>query len=110
MGRVAQRICTSRMMNQFGKAYDLVTAFFGGNLDRAVLWFRTPNPMLGEVTPEFMIYFGRGDKLLLFIRRSLSENTLPCPACNSGDFWVHGVDDLVVYECKCQTTWSMVHV
>jgi hypothetical protein len=41
-----------------------VAGFFEGDARKTALWFETPNPMLGGVTPRDMIRHGRYDKLV----------------------------------------------
>jgi hypothetical protein len=52
----------------------LVAEFFGGDRARTLLWFATPNPQLGEMTPLDMIKIGRVRKLLTFVQNALDEN------------------------------------
>ena len=51
---------------------NLVAEFFKDE-NKTMLWFRTPNPLLGEQTPRDMIRIGRSKKLIKFIRNALSE-------------------------------------
>jgi len=46
------------------------------DLDKTTLWFKTRNPMLGNVSPSDMIKEGRIDKVLDFIDVSLDENKM----------------------------------
>ena len=58
---------------EWATTINLVAEFFkDGN--KTMLWFRTPNPLLGEQTPRDMIRIGRSKKLIKFIRNALSEN------------------------------------
>lgn len=52
---------------------NLVAQFFGDE-QKVVLWFKTPNPLLGDLTPRDMIRIGRFQKLRRFIQNALSEN------------------------------------
>ncbi len=52
----------------------LVLDFFDSDLERAILWFATPNPLLGDVSPNYMMIVGRADKLLSFIEDQLELN------------------------------------
>ncbi len=54
-------------------AINLVGNFFG-NEQQTVLWFQTPNPLLGSISPKEMIRRGRFRKLLYFIQTALEEN------------------------------------
>ena len=60
-------------VSEWGVALNLVAGFFRDE-KKTVLWFRTPNPMLGNITPRDMIRVGRFKKLLLFIQPALDEN------------------------------------
>lgn len=51
----------------------VVSEFFGSE-KRARQWFKTPNPMLGDVTPNQMIRIGRKSKLEHFIKTQIAEN------------------------------------
>lgn len=51
---------------------------FFGDVRKSQLWFRTPNPLLGNITPDAMIQAGRGEKLLKFVRVCIDENKR-CP-------------------------------
>ena len=54
-------------------AIDLVENFFKDE-QKAMLWFQTSNPLLGDMSPMEMIHLGRFKKLLNFIQNSLGEN------------------------------------
>ena len=58
---------------EWGIALNLVADFFHDE-QRTILWFRTSNPMLGNVSPRDMIRLGRFKKLLHFIQTALNEN------------------------------------
>ena len=63
----------SERLIEWATAINLVAGFFK-NEDKTMLWFNTPNPLLGEQTPKDMIRIGRSRKLIKFIRNALSEN------------------------------------
>lgn len=46
---------------------NMVAEAFGGDADKTALWFRTKNPMLGDVSPRDMIRLRRFDRLRRFI-------------------------------------------
>ena len=52
----------------------LVAEYFEGDVAKTALWFRTRNPMLGDISPRDMIRFGRYAKLRQFVMDALSEN------------------------------------
>jgi len=61
---------------EWGVALNLVAQFFKDER-KTVLWFRTPNPLLGDVSPRDMIKIGRFRKLRRFIQNALAENESP---------------------------------
>ena len=48
-----------------------VGEYFDGDLNKTVLWFKLPNPMLGGVSPRDMIRLGRFRKLAQFVSSAL---------------------------------------
>jgi len=52
---------------------NLVFEFFDDDVKTA-LWFKSPNPMLGNVAPRDMIRLGRYKKLLRFVTHALDED------------------------------------
>ncbi len=57
-------------LEQIAIICSLVAEHFDGDSHKTVLWFKTPNPMLGYVKPRDMIRLGRYKKLLTFIMES----------------------------------------
>lgn len=51
----------------------LVAEFFDGDANKTALWFKTPNPQLGNLSPRDMIRFGRYRKLLQFVLAARDE-------------------------------------
>jgi uncharacterized protein (DUF2384 family) len=60
-------------MQEWAIALNLVAQFFRDE-QKTVLWFKTPNPLLGDIAPRDMIKIGRFKKLRQFILQALSEN------------------------------------
>lgn len=54
-------------------ALNLVAEYFN-DVEKSVLWFQVPNPLLGNMTPRDMIRLGRFKKLFKFIQTALDEN------------------------------------
>ena len=52
----------------------LVAQFFGGDIAKTAIWFRTKNPLLGDISPRDMIRYGRYEKLRRFIMNAMEEN------------------------------------
>jgi hypothetical protein len=61
-------------LREWANLFNLVAQFFEGDAIKTALWFKTTNPMLGDITPRDMIRYGRYQKLLKFILNALSEN------------------------------------
>ncbi|HVA66111.1 MAG TPA: hypothetical protein VNK24_04205 [Elusimicrobiota bacterium] len=61
-------------MTEWVTLVNLVAQFFQGDAQKTELWFRLPNPILGNVSPRDMIRFGRYESLRDFIYTSLAEN------------------------------------
>jgi hypothetical protein len=53
----------------------LVAQFFEGDALKTALWFKTRNPLLGNLSPRDMIRFGRYERLRRFVMEALVENT-----------------------------------
>ena len=61
-------------IGEWAMAIIQVANFFKGNIDKTMLWFQLPNPMLGNISPRDMIRLGRFKKLDKFIKSALDEN------------------------------------
>jgi uncharacterized protein (DUF2384 family) len=57
-------------MREWAVALNLVASFFN-DPKKTVLWFHTPNSMLGYIKPADMIRVGRFDRLLVYIQQAL---------------------------------------
>ena len=66
-------------MHEWAIALNLVATFFN-DPNKTQLWFKTPNPNLGNIAPRDLIRLGRGQKLLGFIQDALDENQAPAQA------------------------------
>ncbi|MFH1829574.1 MAG: hypothetical protein ABH871_02190 [Pseudomonadota bacterium] len=60
-------------IREWANVINLVGGYFG-DINKTMLWFQTPNPLLGNITPAQMIKVGQFNKLLSFIQVALSEN------------------------------------
>jgi hypothetical protein len=65
-------------VQEWAVALSLVAQYFK-NEHKTVLWFKTQNPLLGNIAPRDMIRIGRFKKLQRFILSALGENE---PAAN----------------------------
>jgi len=61
-------------LNQINNICQLVAEFFDGDPEKTALWFSTPNPVLGDLSPRDMLRFGRYKKLLKFIINARQES------------------------------------
>jgi len=61
-------------LEQIANICAIVAGYFEGDVDKTALWFKTPNPMLGSISPREMIRFGRYKRLLKFITESQEAN------------------------------------
>jgi uncharacterized protein (DUF2384 family) len=53
----------------------LVAQFFAGDVTKAALWFKTKNPMLGDISPRDMIRYGRYARLQKFVLDALEQDS-----------------------------------
>lgn len=61
------------LLEQIAELCNQVAAHFGGDAHKSGLWFRTPNPMLGDLSPREMIRLGRYRRLRQFVLRADEE-------------------------------------
>src|SRR3989338_8726877 len=59
---------------EWGNLFNLVAEHFQGDAKKTVLWFTTPNPLLGDMTPQDMIRSGQHKKLRRFICTAPAKN------------------------------------
>lgn len=52
---------------EIGTTINLVARIFNGDVNKTVTWFKTRNPLLGDVSPRDMIRLGKYDRLRKFI-------------------------------------------
>lgn len=55
---------------------DLVDVYFKYDRERSLLWVNSTNPLLGMVTPIFMIETGRYLRLRKFVVNSIKQNIM----------------------------------
>jgi uncharacterized protein (DUF2384 family) len=61
-------------LEQIANIISLVAEYFEGDSRKTALWFKTPNPMLGEISPRDMIRFGRYQRLSKFVQQARQAN------------------------------------
>jgi hypothetical protein len=62
-------------LEQIATTCNLVAGVFHGDVNKTVLWFKTKNPLLGDVSPRDMVRLGRFDRLRRFIISSMAERS-----------------------------------
>jgi len=60
-------------IEEWAIAINLVGSFFN-EANKTMMWFKVPNPLLGNMTPRDMIRIGRSKRLMRFIQTALGEN------------------------------------
>jgi len=58
---------------EWATAINLVAGHFN-DLNKTMMWFQAPNPMLGSIAPRDMIRLGRFKKLMKYIQSALDAN------------------------------------
>ena len=61
-------------LTEIANVCGLVAQFFQGDVAKTSLWFRTKNPLFGNISPRDMIRYGRYEKLRRFVMDALEEN------------------------------------
>lgn len=61
-------------MTAFQEIQAIVNRHFGNEVDKINAWWKTPNPLLGELSPAEMVHAGRAEKLLKVIREWVEGN------------------------------------
>jgi hypothetical protein len=72
--RKAPRDLQDRLIEVAGTC-ELVAQFFGGNIAKTSVWFKTTNPLLGDVSPQEMIRSGGHEKLRRFVMDALADTS-----------------------------------
>ncbi len=62
-------------LEQIANIISLVAENFEGDPRKTTLWFKTPNPLLGGISPRDMIRYGRYKRLIKFISTARQANT-----------------------------------
>ena len=61
-------------MKKHKESTGLVLKFFKGDWEKTFLWFTTPNPLFGEVSPWYFGEFKGEERMTKIIKRLLGEN------------------------------------
>jgi hypothetical protein len=66
-------------LQEIANICELVAQHFQGDVRKTELWFKTKNPLLGNIAPRDMIRYGRYDRLRRFIIDAIADNTTAPP-------------------------------
>jgi hypothetical protein len=61
-------------LQEIANICELVAQHFGGDVRKTALWFKTQNPLFGNISPRDMIRYGRYERLRRFIMEAIAEN------------------------------------
>lgn len=61
-------------LEEIASIANMVALVFEGDGAKTALWFRTKNPMLGDVSPRDMVRLGRYERLRKFVVNAISNN------------------------------------
>lgn len=91
-----------KLYQQFYDINALVEGFFKDKTKTAE-WWRTPNPLLGQITPAVYLFdWNKGDKLFDFVKTQLAENVRDGESVALTDKQKAAVLDRVVsFLCGC---------
>jgi hypothetical protein len=70
------------LLSDIANTCGLVAEYFGGDAGKTALWFRTENPLLGNISPREMIRYGRHKRLRHFVMSAVEDNAR-APAVSS---------------------------
>ncbi len=68
---------TFETLHQLHECHKLLMRFFEGDANKSKLWMETKNPLLGDVSPSYLLEIGRAHKVIEFIKGRLEENGAP---------------------------------
>lgn len=60
-------------LEEIANVANMVARIFDGDGAKTALWFRTKNPMLGDVSPRDMVRLGRYDRLRKFVVSAIAD-------------------------------------
>lgn len=66
-------------LSEIANIANLVAEFFNADAKKVELWFRLPNPQLGNISPRNMIRLGRYTRLLNFVLDAKEAETAARP-------------------------------
>ena len=60
-------------LEEIANTINLVAKAFDGDAEKTLMWFRTRNPLVGDISPKDMIRLGRYERLRKFIINAMTE-------------------------------------
>jgi hypothetical protein len=69
----AMPVSVRERLQEIANTINLVARFFGGDADKTGTWFKTRNPLLGDISPRDMICLGRFQRLRKFIWLAMGD-------------------------------------
>lgn len=60
-------------LEEIANTINMVARAFDGDVEKTLVWFRTRNPLLGDISPKDMIRLGRYERLRKFIINAMTE-------------------------------------
>jgi hypothetical protein len=70
----AMPVSVRERLQEIANTINLVARFLGGDADKTGTWFKTRNPLLGDISPRDMIRLGRFERLRKFILLAMTED------------------------------------
>lgn len=64
-------------LEEIAQVANMVARIFNGDAVKTAQWFKTKNPMLGDVSPRDMVRLGRYDRLRKYIITAIADNSSP---------------------------------
>jgi hypothetical protein len=61
-------------LQEIANICELVAQHFNGDIRKTALWFKTKNPLFGNIAPRDMIRYGRYERLRRFIMEAIADN------------------------------------
>jgi hypothetical protein len=61
-------------LKEIANICELVAQHFSGDIRKTALWFKTKNPLFGNISPRDMIRYGRYERLRRFVMEAIADN------------------------------------
>lgn len=62
-------------LEEIANIANMVAGIFDGDEQKTALWFRSKNPMLGDISPRDMVRMGRYDRLRRFVVSAIADRS-----------------------------------